>query len=99
MRFSPGIDIGVAAMTLREQVLQDALALPAEDRAFVAAQLDQSLPHGEFASPEVAAAWTAEIDRRIAAYDQGEAHAVEADESLTRMRRFLAEHQARKANS
>jgi putative addiction module component (TIGR02574 family) len=86
-------------MTMREQVLQDALALPPEDRAFVVERLDQSLPHGEFASPEIAAAWSAEIDRRIAAYERGETQASDTDASIARMRRFLADHRVRKVNS
>lgn len=86
-------------MTIREQVLQEALALPPEDRAFVAEQLDQSLRQGEFASPEIAAAWTAEIDRRIAAYERGEVQATDADASIARMRCFVADHRARKVNA
>lgn len=86
-------------MTMREQVLQEALALPLEDRAFLAERLDQSLDHEQFASSEIAAAWTAEIDRRIAAYDRGEVQATEPDESIARMRRYLADHRARKVNS
>jgi putative addiction module component (TIGR02574 family) len=86
-------------MTMREQVLQEALALPPEDRAFLAERLEQSLHDGEFASPEIAAAWTAEIDRRIAAYERGEFQASDAEESIARMRRYLTDHRARKANS
>jgi putative addiction module component (TIGR02574 family) len=86
-------------MTTRERILQDALSLPAEDRAFVAEHLDQSLYQEAFASPEVAAAWTAEIDRRIAAYDRGELPASDADAAIERMRRYLAEHRTRKVNS
>jgi putative addiction module component (TIGR02574 family) len=85
-------------MTLREQVLQEALALPPEDRAFVVDRLDESLISGSFASAEIAAAWTAEIDRRILAYEQGELQAVDTDASIARMRDFLANHRARKAN-
>jgi putative addiction module component (TIGR02574 family) len=85
-------------MTMREQVLQEALALPPEDRAFVVERLDQSLNQGEFASPEIAAAWTAEIDRRIAAYERGEVPALDTDTSVERMRRYLAEHRGRKVN-
>ena len=59
-------------MTSREQILQDALALPPEDRAFVVDQLERSLEKGGFASPEIAAAWTQEIGQRVAAYDRGE---------------------------
>jgi putative addiction module component (TIGR02574 family) len=83
-------------MTVREQVLQDALALPPEDRAFLAEHLERSLDHGHFASPEIAAAWTAEIDRRIAAYERGELQALDADTSIERMREALADHRARR---
>ncbi len=86
-------------MTIREQVLQEALALPPEDRAFLAEQLDQSLDHGQFASPEIAAAWTAEIDRRIEAYERGEVQASDAESSIARMRQYLADHRARKGKS
>jgi len=51
--------------------------------------------HGQFASPEIAAAWTAEIDRRIAAYERGELQATEAVAAVERMRGFLADHRAR----
>jgi putative addiction module component (TIGR02574 family) len=83
-------------MTLRDQVLQEALALPPQDRAFVVERLDESLNQGEFASPEIAAAWTAEIDRRIAAYKRGDVQALDAATSVDRMRRYLAEHRGRK---
>jgi hypothetical protein len=83
-------------MTIREQVLHDALTLSPEDRAFVAERLDASPNQGEFASPEIAAAWTAEIDRRIAAYERGDVQALDAATSVDRMRRYLAEHRDRK---
>lgn len=85
-------------MTSREQILQDALALAPGDRAFVVDQLEQSLvDKGEFASPEIAAAWAREIGQRVAAYDRGEIQAEDADVVLPRMRRFLAEQRRRKA--
>ncbi len=86
-------------MTDRNQILQSALALPPEDRAFVVDGLEQSLTGGEFASAEIAAAWTAEIERRVAAYDRGDVHASEVDASLVRMRDYLTEHRARRAKS
>lgn len=86
-------------MTIREHVFQEALALPPEDRAFLAERLDESLSQGDFASPEIAAAWTAEIDRRIAAYERGELQVWNADESVARMRQFLADHSARKTSA
>ena len=52
-------------MSLREEIIQQALGLPSEDREFVADTLEQSLPHADFASPEIAATWSEEIDRRM----------------------------------
>lgn len=86
-------------MSQREQVLQDALELPPEDRVFVADRLEQSLSRGEFASPEISAAWNDEIERRLAAFDRGEVEAVDADSAVERMHRFLADHRARKVQS
>jgi putative addiction module component (TIGR02574 family) len=82
-------------MSSREQVLHDALELSPEDRGFVADQLEQSLRGGEFASPEIAAAWKEEIERRIAAFERGETKGIDADESIERLRRFLSEHRVR----
>ena len=86
-------------MTIREQILQEALALPPEDRVFVADQIEQSLQHGEFASADTAAAWDAEIERRIAAFDRGEVEALDADTTIGRMRSYLAQRRARNAKS
>ncbi|HEV3417094.1 MAG TPA: hypothetical protein VG056_09785 [Pirellulales bacterium] len=49
-------------MSQREQVLQDALALPPEYRLFVADHLEQNLSHGEFASPVISVARNDEIE-------------------------------------
>ncbi len=86
-------------MTQRDRILMDALELPSEDRAFVVDRLEQSLGHEHFASQEIVRAWNTEIDRRILAYERRELVATEADESLVRMQRLLAEHRARKAHS
>lgn len=86
-------------MSHREQILQEALALPPEDRVFVADQLEQSLSHGEFASPEISAAWNDEIERRLAASDRGETQSAEIDAALEGMRRLLADHRSRKVSS
>ena len=86
-------------MSHREQVLQEALALPPEDRVFVADQLEASLSgHGEFASSEISTAWNAEIERRLAEYDRGEVQSADADAALEGMRRFLAEHRSSKSS-
>jgi hypothetical protein len=89
----------MGVMTDRNQILQRALSLPPEDRSFVVDGLEQSLTGGEFASAEIAAAWTAEIERRVVAYDRGDVPASEVDMSLVRMRDYLAEHRARRAKS
>lgn len=73
-------------MTDREQVLAKALSLSAADRAFVADALEQSLPHEGFATPEIAAAWAAEVERRIEAFERGDIKAVDADVAIERMR-------------
>ncbi|MBK9167652.1 MAG: addiction module protein [Bryobacterales bacterium] len=52
-------------MTSRaEQLLREALALPVEERADVAAELLASLDPGSEDPGEVEAAWAAEIERR-----------------------------------
>lgn len=84
-------------MSTRDQILQDALKLPPEDREYVADQLNRSLPPGEFDSESLAAAWSHEIDRRIAAYDRGETKGVEFDAALEWMRSSLDAHRAGKS--
>jgi len=81
-------------MSTRDQIVEQALSLGPEDRAYVADALEQSLASGNFASPEIAAAWADEIGRRLAAYDRGEIQAVDADEALIRIRQQLAEHRS-----
>ena len=82
-------------MTNREQIAQQALALPPEDRTYVADVLEQSLTSGEFAAPVLAAEWAAEIDRRIAAYDRGETQAADVQTALERIRARLEKHRSR----
>ena len=83
-------------MMNRDQIAKEALALPPEERSHLADMLEQSLATGEFASPEIAAEWTAEIDRRIAAYDRGEIKAVDAREALDRIRARLIRYRQRR---
>jgi len=84
-------------MRLRDQIIQQALALPPEDRKFVADLLAGSLPGGEFPTGEIADAWSKEIDRWIAAYNQGETTAVDFDTALDNVRQVLEAHRASKA--
>ncbi len=86
-------------MTLREQVLESALALSPEDQAFVVDELEQRLSASGFVSPEAAAAWGAEVDRRISTFQGGEIQAADADVVMRRMREQLAAHPTRKAKS
>lgn len=76
-------------MTLREQIAQQALSLPLEDREYVADLLESSLPATKFNSTDVADAWSQEIDRRIAVYDRGESKAIEIDVALQTMRQAM----------
>jgi len=87
----------VGGIMNRDQIVQQALALPPEDRTWVADVLENSLSGGAFATPEVAAEWAAEIDRRIAAYDRGETHGADAQVVLERLRARLAAHRSRRA--
>ena len=57
--------------TVGEKILQDALNLPEEERAEVAARLIESLE--DPMDPDLDEAWAAEIERRCVALDAGEA--------------------------
>jgi len=59
-------------MATRDELAEQALALPVEDRAYLAEVLDRSLTQEGLATPEIAQAWLVEIERRSAAYDRGE---------------------------
>ena len=83
-------------MTNRDEIARQALALPPEDRSYLADVLEQSLTSGEFASPEIAAKWSAEIDRRLAAYDRGEVQATDFQTTLESIRARLAKHRSSK---
>lgn len=67
------------------QVFEEALALPDEDRAKLAEKLVESLD-GE-PDPDAETAWAAEIERRLAKIDAGQASSLPMDEALARLRR------------
>ena len=67
------------------EVLEAALALPEDQRASVAEELLASLDGEVDADAEVA--WGAEIERRLARIEAGQAKSVSIDESLARLRR------------
>ena len=88
-------------MTMREQVLQNALSLPPEDRAFVAAALEESLEtdsaddvpdavEGTSASAISGKRLLAELQRRSATYRTGTTTARPATDVLTDQRRKQA---------
>jgi hypothetical protein len=83
-------------VTLREQIIQQALTLAPGDRVYVADVLEQSLTDGGFSSAEIAAEWASEVERRMAAYDRGEIEANDVEGVVDRLRQQLAEHRARK---
>jgi putative addiction module component (TIGR02574 family) len=55
--------------TTADTILDTALTLPADERAWLASELIASL--GETKDPNVEAAWAAEIERRIAEVENG----------------------------
>jgi putative addiction module component (TIGR02574 family) len=67
-----------------EQVLQAAMALPEAERAEIAARLQHSV--SIFATPEVAAAWEAEIAARLKAIDDESVELIPAEEVHRQMR-------------
>ncbi len=76
-------------MTLRDQIAEQALALPPEDRAFLADLLEESLATEGFATPELASEWVSEVKRRVAAYDRGEGEALDLHTAMQSMREDL----------
>lgn len=77
-------------MATSEEIFRDAVALPTDVRAELAERLIVSL--AEDISPEVSVAQLAEIRRRIAQVESGEAALIPGDEVLARVRNLLAEH-------
>ena len=88
-------------MTVREQVLNEALALPPEDRAFLAAALERSLepvtpgdlPDAVSAADPAAVAgeeFLLELQRRSAAYRTGETSSRSVVDVLEEQRRKQA---------
>jgi putative addiction module component (TIGR02574 family) len=81
-------------MTLRDQLVQQVLALPPDDRVYLVELLDQSLTPAGFATPALAAEWETEVHRRIDAYDRGETPADDAETAVQKMRRELVDRRA-----
>jgi putative addiction module component (TIGR02574 family) len=70
------IDVGTLGIIITstyrssEQILKEALALPAEEKAKIAGRLLQSLDEAN--RREIDEAWGEEAERRIDAYERGE---------------------------
>lgn len=74
-------------MMHREQVLQQALSLPPEDRAYVVAALEESLSPAPAGREQSSAALSTELQRRSSAYRAGTTGAKPAAEVLAEQRR------------
>lgn len=75
-------------MNPKADVLAEALKLPAEERAALAAKLVTSLETAE-PSEEVERAWSEELERRIADVDAGSAQLVPWEEVRARIQARL----------
>lgn len=69
-----------------KKVLEEALALPSEDRAELMEALAESLDVAEI---RLTSAWQAEIGRRVEAVEQGESLLIPGDEVDARLRAAL----------
>lgn len=69
-----------------KKVLEEALALPSEDRAKLVEALADSLDAAEI---ELSPAWTSEIERRVEAIERGESRLIPGDEVDARLRAVL----------
>ena len=77
-------------MATSEEIFQDAVALPPDVRAELTERLIASL--ADDISPEITNAQLAEVRRRIAQVESGEAALIPGDEALARVRNLLAAH-------
>jgi putative addiction module component (TIGR02574 family) len=77
-------------MASSEEIFRDAAALPHEARAELAERLIASL--AEDVSPEITEAQLADVRRRIAEVESGDAKLIPGDEVLARVRNLLVQH-------
>jgi len=69
-----------------KKLLEEALALPSEDRAKLVEALADSLDAAEI---DLGPAWKAEIERRVEAIERGESRLIPGDEVDARLRAVL----------
>jgi putative addiction module component (TIGR02574 family) len=77
----------MAMSTAADTILGTALALPPDERAWLASELIASLDEGEDADVETA--WATEIERRITEVESGEAETSSWEEARGRIRTKL----------
>ena len=75
-------------MSKFEILMEDALALPSEERLKMAELLMDSV-HDDVVDPEIQNAWDEEIARRIADYDAGRTHAIPIEQAMKDAREGL----------
>src|SRR5207248_10348034 len=85
--------VGCTHMTLQADLVQRALSLATADRAELARQLILSLKGGEL-DADAEALWEAEIERRSARVEGGEANLLDWRESVERIRGSLKRPEA-----
>jgi len=74
--------------SVTKKILEDALALPEEQRATLVAALNESL---ETTEDDLTPQWKAEIARRIEAVERGDSRLIPGDEVEARIRKTLRE--------
>lgn len=77
-------------MATSEEIFRETMALPPDARAELTERSIKSLALD--VSPETTEAQLAEVRRRIAQVESGEAVLIPGDEALARVRSLLAEH-------
>ncbi len=88
---------GAVPMISRDDVLQQALALPPEDQAYVADMLEAQVSRSLSLSQELEQAWSSELELRLVAYQQGELGSLDAVESVNQLRQAVSLHRSSKA--
>jgi putative addiction module component (TIGR02574 family) len=78
-----------------DAVLDEALRLPAAERAELVARLLDSLEDSDVVEPGHVAAWTEVIDRRVEKIRDGRAKRIDADVTMARLRAVVACSQPR----
>ena len=74
------------AMDPEDRLLVEALSVPPEERAALAARLIESL-EGESVDEDAEAAWAAEIERRVQAIQAGTARTIPWEEARARIQK------------